>query len=133
MAVAAQQTDPIFALIEAHRATAKAYCDATAEYCRREQILVDEGIGRCHSRAALRLERRADVLGDAEDIMDAAGDAASEALDKLLSATPATPAGLLALITYLVEETEDVNFYLRGEHRIETLLFSIQDALRGQA
>jgi hypothetical protein len=37
--------DPIFALIETHRALAKEYAAACAEQSRREEILIDEGIG----------------------------------------------------------------------------------------
>ncbi|WP_375762868.1 hypothetical protein ACE10X_22405 [Bradyrhizobium sp. Pha-3] len=46
IAEAAQQ-DEIFALIEAHRAAAKASSEAADEQCRREEILIDEGIGLC--------------------------------------------------------------------------------------
>ncbi|MGY3575508.1 hypothetical protein [Bradyrhizobium sp. USDA 4504] len=168
-AAMAVDADPIFALIEAHRAAEKAYSDATAEQSRREQQLYDEGIGVrpyvtilwmsrpmiCHSHQQIDnfvglsdqarqkahadldavLKRHSDVLGDAESATDAAGDAASEAFDELLATPPATMHGLRALISYLVEEFDDVEFHFRGDSRLETLLFTIQDALavRGQA
>jgi hypothetical protein len=43
--VASPDADPIFALIEAHRAAAKLLDDVTAEQSRREQVLVEEGLG----------------------------------------------------------------------------------------
>jgi hypothetical protein len=44
---AAAADDPIFTLIETHRALAKEYAAACAEQSRREDILIDEGIGLC--------------------------------------------------------------------------------------
>jgi len=44
-ALASTQADPTFALIEAHRAAEAAHVTACAEYSRREQVLIDEGIG----------------------------------------------------------------------------------------
>jgi hypothetical protein len=41
-------TDPIFALVEAHRSAAVAHSAACAEQTRREQILIDEGIDFAH-------------------------------------------------------------------------------------
>ncbi|PAY05379.1 hypothetical protein CK489_28735 [Bradyrhizobium sp. UFLA03-84] len=155
--------DPIFALIETHRAAAKAYGEATHEQCRREQILIDEGIGlspfavitwggrpitvhshghidslktasdrqraKAHADLDIALRRHGEIFGDAENVADAAYQADCEALDRLISTAPTSSAGLRALVSYLVEEVEDVNTLLHGDCRVETLLVTIQEAL----
>lgn len=159
MAGAAEQTDPVFALIEAHRAVAKQYAEAAADLSRREQTLIDEGAGcypfvaiaiggrpvlahrheqidaypisdlqrqKAHAGLDAALSRYTEVMGDAEEITRAADDAAFEALDRVLTA-PTSVAGVRALVSYLAEEVDPV--MLRTNHQIETLLFSIQDAL----
>ncbi len=45
--LASGEADPIFAQIEAHRALAKEHAAACTEQSRREDILIDEGIGLC--------------------------------------------------------------------------------------
>jgi hypothetical protein len=50
-------TDPIFALIEAHRSAAVAHSAACAEQTRREQVLIDEGIGLCPFVATVSVGR----------------------------------------------------------------------------
>ncbi|MBP1297482.1 hypothetical protein [Bradyrhizobium elkanii] len=160
---AAQGADPIFALIKAHREAAKVSRKAAEEQCRREQILIDEGIGLCpfavitfggrpatmHSHAQIdnfktiserqrakahadldaALKRYGEIFGDAEKIADAAYKADCEALDRLLSTVPTSPVGLHALLSYLVEEIDDIEFQLRDECRVEMLMVTVRDAL----
>ncbi|MCA1399369.1 hypothetical protein [Bradyrhizobium sp. BRP56] len=160
---AAQGADPIFALIKAHREAAKVSREAAEEQCRREQILIDEGIGlspfvvimwdgrpvtvhthaqidkntgatdrqraEAHADLDTALSRYAEVFGEAENVADAAYKADCEALDRLLSTVPTSTAGLYALLSYLVEEIDGIEFQLRDECRIETLLATIQGAL----
>ncbi|UGX94235.1 twin-arginine translocation signal domain-containing protein [Bradyrhizobium barranii subsp. barranii] len=158
---AAAPNDPTFDLILQHRRAAITYEDLVADYCRRERILVDEGIGlypytsvalpagqpivvynheridtlaclsepqrrKAHADLDAALNRYTEVMGDAEDAMRVADAAAFEVLGQLLTA-PTSIAGVRALVGYLAQEVDPV--MLRTNDQIETLLFSIQDAL----
>ncbi|WP_038381360.1 hypothetical protein [Bradyrhizobium elkanii] len=158
--------DPVFGLIEAHRAVARAAAAASEERSRRQQILLDEGIGlrphvtaiddsgspvvvyshrhidgcptlsgqqrdRAHAGLEAALGRHSAVLGDIDNVVSDACDAADEHLDALLSTAPTSVAGLRALLHYILADdggpTCDEDLSWNG--RLETLLFSIVGAL----
>ena len=138
-AVAASGVDPIFSLIEDYRAAAKVVAVAAAEVDRREELLIEEGLGQypvicvldatcrrgkpeqtmiythdqidrhlppgryskanAEARASLdaKIEQHKGVMGDSEDVLYAAQDAETEALDILVWTSPTTIAGVFAL------------------------------------
>ncbi|MCP1969770.1 twin-arginine translocation signal domain-containing protein [Bradyrhizobium elkanii] len=159
LAEAAQQDDPVFALISAHRAVAKQYAEAAADLSRREQTLIDEGAG-CYPFVAIAIAGRPVLAHRHEQIdtypisdlqrqkahagLDAAlsrytevmGDAeeitraADDAAFEALDRLLTAPISVAGVRALVGYLAEEVDpVMLRTNQQIETLLLSIQDAL----
>lgn len=158
--------DPMFGLIEAHRKASRAAAAASEERSRRQQILLDEGVGlhpfvtaiddggspvvvyshrqidgcptlsgqqrdRAHAGLDAALSRHLTVLGDIDNVVSEACDAANEHLDALLSTAPTSALGLRALLRYILADDDGptCDDDLSCNDRLVTLLFSINGAL----
>lgn len=89
VAAVARATDPIFAVIERHRSPYKEFVDAS--------LAADE----------VKAERDGrEVTHEAEDRLDAAIIADTEAAELLVSTSPTTMAGIAAAVTWLLEYDE---------------------------
>jgi hypothetical protein len=138
-ALASSGVDPIFALIEDYRTAAKTVAAAASEASRREEVMIEQGLGtypvicvldatargkpmptmvyshdqidrhlppdrfskaNTEAKAALdaQIERNKGAVGDSEEVLYAAQDAETEAVDTLIWTVPTTIAGVLALL-----------------------------------
>ena len=75
--LASAQSDPTFARIEAHRAAEAAHVAACTEYSRREQVLIDEGIGH-HPFVTMIISGGAPIVAYGHPHIDAYWGCASE-------------------------------------------------------
>ncbi|MGF6312602.1 hypothetical protein ABIB82_006495 [Bradyrhizobium sp. i1.8.4] len=86
---------------------------------------------RAHVRLDVALSRHSTILGDVENVLCDAIDAGEERLDALLSTAPTSVPGLRALLHYILADDDGPTCEdeLSWNARLETLLFSIGDAL----
>jgi hypothetical protein len=167
-ALAASEVDPIFALIEDYRAAAETVAAAASEVSRREEMLIEQGLGtypvicvldaaargkpmptmayshvhidqllppdrfskaNAEAKAALdvQIERNKAAVGDSEDVLYAAQDAETEAVDTLIWTVPTTIAGVLALLELCPELRRS---RVLDDDQANAILVSVADALR---
>jgi hypothetical protein len=169
VALASSGTDPIFALIEEYRAAAKTAAAAASELSRREEMLLEQGLGTCpfisvlnpsgtpsqepttvytheyidrlipperfskrnakaHASLDARREQRKTIMGDSEEVLYAAQDAETEAVDELVWTPPKTIAGVLALLELWPELRRS---RVLDDDQTDAITISVADALRG--
>jgi hypothetical protein len=168
-ALASSDADPIFALIEDYRTAAKTAAAAASEVSRREDMLLEQGLGtrpfisvlnpngtpsqepttvytheyidrllppdrfskrnaKAHASLDARRKRHNAIMGDSEEVMYAAQDAETEAVDELVWTPPKTIAGVLALLELLPELRRS---RVLDDDQTEAITISVADALRG--
>jgi hypothetical protein len=167
-AMAPSGVDPIFALIEEYRAAARIAAAAASEVDRREEMMLEQGLGtypvtcvldaaargkpmptmayshehidqllppdrfskaNAEAKAALdvQIERNKAAVGDSEDVLYAAQDAETEAVDTLIWTVPTTIAGVLALLELSPELRRS---RVLDDGQADAITISVIDALR---
>ena len=107
MSPAANESDPIFAAIEAHEAAVKAFAQAVRENCRLEESLPQE----CCQSSITAYERKIVETDDprwieAEEQVEETGDVMDDAAIKILNLEPATLQGAFAVLRYAVDHID---------------------------
>jgi hypothetical protein len=69
------------------------------------------------------------VFGNIENEAGELGDASTEAFDNLIGNTPTSIGGLKAMLSYLLDEVDDLNREFYGEEPFRVLLCSIENAI----
>jgi hypothetical protein len=164
---AASSVDPIFSLIEDYRTAAKTVAAAASELSRREEMLIEHGLGmypftsvidasgpgspkpttaythehidlllpvdrfskpnaEAHASFDAQTERHKAIVGDSEDVLNAAQDAETEALDTLIWTPPTTIAGVLALLELWPELRRA---RVMDDDQTDAIIISVIDAL----
>ncbi|MFB9264105.1 hypothetical protein ACFFWD_13130 [Bradyrhizobium erythrophlei] len=94
----------------------------------------DQQRDRAHAELDVALSHHSAVLGDVDDVVGDAWDAALERLDALLSTAPTSVPGLRALLHYiLLDDDGPMSEDFSEDGRFEALLFSIDGALKNIA
>ena len=166
-ALAPSNVDPIFSLIEDYRTAAKTVAAAASEVSRREDMLIEQGLGmyafisvldasgprkptptmvythecidsllpadrfskpnaEAHASLDAQEERHKAIMGDSEDVLNAAQDVETEALDTLIWTPPTTIAGVLALLELLPELRRE---RIMDADQADATIISVIDAL----
>jgi hypothetical protein len=168
-AVASSGVDPIFSLIEDYRTAAKTVASAASEVSRREDMLLEQGLGtrpfisvlnpngtpsqepttvytheyidrllppdrfskrnaKAHESLDARRKQHTTIMGDSEEVLYAAQDAETEAVDELVWTPPKTIAGVLALLEFWSELRRS---RVLDDDQTDAITISVADALRG--
>jgi hypothetical protein len=166
-ALAPSDVDPIFSLISDYRTAAKTVAAAASELSRREEILIEHGLGAypfisvldacgpglpqptmvykheyidrllpadrfskpnaaAHAELDAKIEQHKATMGDSEDVLNAAQDVETEALDDLVWTRPTTMAGVLALLELLPELRRA---RVMDDDQANAIIISVIDAL----
>jgi len=167
-ATLAPSDDPIFALIEDYRTAEKAVAAAASELSRREEMLIEQGLGSspfisvlemrdglyakkpvtiykreyvdihippdrfrqlnadAHIALDAKIEQHKAIMGDSEDVLNAAQDLETESVDALVSTTPTTMAGVIALLELWPELRRA---RVMDDDQADTIIISVIDAL----
>lgn len=135
------ESDPIFALIEAHRAALAAHLAAGGALSDSEERAVDEKMAAAGSPEngstawyeAIHAAERDPLYMDAEALLDKTSDAEIAAAWALVAEPPTTIAGAAALAAYASEYKSIIQLPDKPEEWLMALLASVHSTLSAEA